>query len=247
MHHSMLLYFASALIFAFTYTFILTFTDSFSSSTNLQIYSKETFNKSGGNEILSSVSASIPQGTKDYITSAKSKIINRDHLRPISVFFGIGEEKPFYFEKTPSLIVSRVNHNIAFFYMNYIVLTAVLFVLTLVISPGAIIGIGLLGLAWASILRATSEGSTTLYGLTITQKQASIAMAVVSGFVLIHVLSHVFWWTLGSSGLIIGVHTFFRDASMHKDMEDRIEMTGDVELNAGEDASFLNPQGSNEV
>jgi hypothetical protein len=208
---------------------------------------KETFNKSGGNEILSSVSASIPQGTKDYITNAKSKIINRDHLRPISVFFGIGEEKAFYFEKTPSLIVSRVNHNIAFFYMNYIVLTAVLFVLTLVISPGAIIGIGLLGLAWASILRATSEGSTTLYGLTITQKQASIAMAVVSGFVLIHVLSHVFWWTLGSSGCIVGVHAFFRDASMHKDMEDRVEMTGDVELNAGEDASFLNPQSNNEV
>mmetsp|Transcript_11068 Transcript_11068/g.16629 ORF Transcript_11068/g.16629 Transcript_11068/m.16629 type:complete len:239 (-) Transcript_11068:282-998(-) len=208
---------------------------------------KESFNKSGGNEILTSVTASIPQGTKDYITSAKSKFINRDHLRPISVFFGIGEEKPFYFEKTPSLIVSRVNHNISFFYMNYIVMTAVLFVLTLVISPGAIIGIGLLGLAWASVLRATSEGSTTLYGLTITQKQASIAMAVVSGFVLIHVLSHVFWWTLGSSGCIVGVHAFLRDASMHKDEEDKIEMTGDVELNAGEDASFLNPQSNSVV
>jgi len=126
-------------------------------------------------------------------------------------------------------------------------MTAVLFVLTLVISPGAIIGIGLLGLAWASVLRATSEGSTTLYGLTITQKQASIAMAVVSGFVLIHVLSHVFWWTLGSSGCIVGVHAFLRDASMHKDEEDKIEMTGDVELNAGEDASFLNPQSNSVV
>jgi len=200
--------------------------------------------------MLSSVSASIPQGTKDYITSAKSKIINRDHLRPISVFFGIGEEKPFYLEKTPSLVVSRVNHNISFFYMNYILMTAVLFVLTLIISPGAIIGIGLLGIAWASVLKATNDGSVTFYGITITQKQASIVMGVVSGFVLIHVLSHVFWWTLGSSGCIVGVHAFMRDASMHKDMEDIVEMTGDVDVElqeVGEDASFLNPQGSGSV
>jgi hypothetical protein len=207
-------------------------------------YSKESFNRSGGNEMLSSVSASIPQGTKDYIYSAKSKLINRDHLRPISVFFGIGEEKAFYLEKNPSLIVSRVNHNIAFFYMNYIVMTVVLFILTLIISPGAIIGIALLGVAWASILRATSTGSVTLHSITITQKQASIAMGVVSGFVMIKVLNHVFWWTLGSSGCIVGAHAFFRDASMHKDMEDIVEMTGDVDLQAGEDASFLNPQGS---
>lgn len=192
--------------------------------------------------MLSSVSASIPQGTKDYINNAKSKLINREHIRPISVFFGIGEEKPFYVEKSPPLVMSRIKHNMSFFYMNYIMLTAVLFVLTLVISPGAIIGIGLLGLAWGSVLRATSEGSTTISGVTITQKQASIAMSVVSGFVLINVLSHVFWWTLGSSGCIVGAHAFMRDASMHKDMEDRIEMTGDVSLDVGEDASFLNPQ-----
>lgn len=197
--------------------------------------------------MISSVSASIPQGTKDYINRAKSKFINRDQLRPISVFFGIGEENPFYIEKTPSLIVSRVNHNLSFFFMNYILLTAVLFVLTLVISPGAIIGIGLLGLAWASVLRATAEGAIQLSGLTITQKQATLAMTVVSGFVLIRVLSHVFWWTLGSSGCIIAAHSFLRDASMHKDEEDKIEMTGDVHLDVGEDASFLNPPSGNIV
>lgn len=107
-----------------------------------------------------------------------------------------------------------------------------------------------MGIAWASVLKATNDGSVTFYGITITQKQASIAMGVVSGFVLIHVLSHVFWWTLGSSGCIVGVHAFMRDASMHKDMEDIVEMTGDVDVElqeVGEDASFLNPQGSGSV
>ena len=83
--------------------------------------------------------------------------------------------------------------------------------------------------------------------MVLTQKQASIAMSVVSVFVLLNVLSHVFWWTLGSSGCIIGVHAFLRDASMHKDEEDKIEMTGDVNIDAGEDASFLNPQSNNIV
>jgi len=215
---------------------------------NMVTNAKDSFNKSGGQEVLSSVSNSIPQGTKDYINQAKSKIFNRDQLRPISVFFGIGEENAFYVEKTPSLVVSRINHNLAFFYMNYILLTAVLFILTLVISPGAIIGIGLLGVAWMSVIRATSEGSVQVSGITITQKQASIAMAVLSGFVLVKVLSHVFWWTLGSSGCIVAAHAFMRDASMHKDEGDKIEMTGDVTFtDAGEDASFLNPQSDNVV
>ena len=127
--------------------------------------------------------------------------------------------------------------------MNYILLTTVLFLLTLVISPSAIIGIGFLGIAWMSVIRATSEGSVQIYGVTISQKQVSIAMTVVSGFVLIKVLSHVFWWTLGSSGCIVATHAFLRDASMHKDEGDKIEMTGDVAFtDGGEDASFLNPQ-----
>jgi hypothetical protein len=203
--------------------------------------SKDTFNNSGGQEVLSSVSASIPQGTKDYIKDAKSKFFNRDQLRSISIFFGIGEEKPFYVEKNPALIMSRLRHNISFFYMNYILLTSILFILTLIISPGAIIGIGLLGVAWMSVIRATSEGSCTVSVLTISQKQASIAMTIVSGFVLVNILSHIFWWTLGSSGCIVGVHAFLRDASMHKDEEDRVQMTGDVEF-GGESAAFLNPQ-----
>jgi len=204
---------------------------------------KDTFTKSGGNEVISSVSASIPQGTKDYLTQAKSKFFNREQLRPISIFFGIGEEKPFYVEKVPSLIVERVRHNTTFFYLNYIILTTILFCLTLVISPGAIIGIGLLGFGWMAVIRATADGSMKVGPLTISQKQASIAMAVVSAFILLRLLRSIFWWTVASSGCICGAHAFLRDASMHKDSEDKIEMTGDIGTGIGsaeEEASFLN-------
>lgn len=209
---------------------------------------KESFSKSGGNEVISTVSASIPQGTKDYINQAKSKFFNKDQLRPISTFFGIGEEKPFYVEKVPSLIVERVRHNTTFFYLNYILLTTVLFCLTLVISPGAIIGIGLLGFGWLGVIRATAEGSMKVGPVSITQKQASMVMGVISAFILLRLLRSIFWWTVASSGCLCGAHAFLRDASMHKDSEDKIEMTGDIGIgSAEEEASFLNSQSNNIV
>ena len=39
-----------------------------------------------------------------------------------------------------------------------------LFCLTLLISPSAIIGMGLLGFAWMAVIRATSEGSMQVKG-----------------------------------------------------------------------------------
>lgn len=139
-----------------------------------------------------------------------------------------------------------------------------LFCLTMITSPSAIIGLGLLGFAWMAVIKATSEGSvqfkgtrliaTSFYsasnknlltayplplvGITITQKQASIGMGAFTALALIWLLSHIFWWTLSTSGFLTGVHMLLRDASMHKDEEDKVEMSGDLAMS--EEASFLN-------
>lgn len=65
-------------------------------------------------------------------------------------------------------------------------------------------------------------------------------MGIVSIFILLWLLSGIFWWTVASSGFLIAIHAFLRDASMHKDLEDAVAMEGDLHL-SGEDASFLNP------
>mmetsp|Transcript_2925 Transcript_2925/g.4490 ORF Transcript_2925/g.4490 Transcript_2925/m.4490 type:complete len:241 (+) Transcript_2925:56-778(+) len=199
---------------------------------------KNAWDKSGGSQALSSIQSSLPQGTKDYIADAQNKVFNRKNLRSPTVFFGLGEEKPFYLERVPSLVTERVKHNLSFFYLNYALLTALLFALTLLISPSAIIGIGLLGFAWMAVIRATAEGSVEIKGITVTQKQATIAMSGFSVIVLIWLLAHIFWWTLSTSGFLTGVHCLLRDASMHKDEEDRVEMQGDLSLD--EEATFLN-------
>uniref|UniRef100_A0A7S2ESH6 PRA1 family protein n=1 Tax=Trieres chinensis TaxID=1514140 RepID=A0A7S2ESH6_TRICV len=196
---------------------------------------KEKWDASGGQEVLSNVSSSIPQGTKDMLSKTTSKFFNRQHLRSPYVFFGVGEERPFYVERSPALLGPRLQHNLRFFYLNYMILTAILFVLTVIVSPSALVGMALLGVGWMSVIRATQEGSMNVKGVTISQKQATIGMSVVSVVVLFYLLSHIFWWTMFTSGFLVGSHAVLRDASMHKDEEDRVDMVGDL----GEDASFL--------
>lgn len=63
-------------------------------------------------------------------------------------------------------------------------------------------------------------------------------MSGISVVCLLYLLSSIFWWTLFSGGFMVGMHALFRDASMHKDMNDAVAMEGD--LNLGESANFLN-------
>jgi hypothetical protein len=118
-------------------------------------HSKEKWDSSGGNEALGRVTSSIPESTKNMVGS----MFKKEHLRGPTVFFGIGEERPYYVEKTPSLLVERLRHNAMFFYLNYMLITGILFCLTLLVSPSAIIGIGLLVAAWMWLIRASQDGA----------------------------------------------------------------------------------------
>lgn len=199
---------------------------------------KEKWDSSGANEAMSKFSASIPDSTKDYISQTTGQLFSRQRLRPISVCFGIGEERAFYIEKTPSLLVARIKHNAQFFYLNYLLMLAVLFGLTLFVTPSAIIGIALLAGGWVYVIRASESGSLNIGSFSVSQTQASIAMGVISAFSLIWILSGVFWWALGSSGFLTVLHAALRDASMHQDGEDQVTMVGEVPP-TGEQAAFL--------
>lgn len=205
---------------------------------------KDKWESSGASRAVSDVYAQVPQGTKEYFASASQQMFNRQHLRPVSVVFGIGEERPFYVEKAPALVMARIRHNFSFFYLNYMLLIAVLFTLTLLISPTAIIGIALLGFAWMYMIRSTTNGHIRVGTIDIQQKHAAIAMSIISVLVLFYLLQQVFWWTLFSSGFLILAHALFRDASLHKDSEDQVDMQGDLTLppvGSGEDDAFLTP------
>jgi len=143
---------------------------------------KEKWDSSGANEAMSNFSASIPESTKDYISQTTGQLFSRDRLRTVSVCFGIGEERPFYVERTPSLLIARVKHNLQFFYLNYLLMVAVLFCLTLFISPSAIIGIALLAGAWAYVIRATQSGSLKIGGKCFSCLMKSVFSIIFSFF-----------------------------------------------------------------
>ena len=122
---------------------------------SISFLSKEKWDSSGGNEALGRASAAIPESTRQMVGS----LFKREQIRGPGVCFGIGEERPFYVEKTPSLLVERLRHNMTFFYLNYTILTGVLFCLTLLVSPSAIIGIGILAVVWFWLIKASQDGS----------------------------------------------------------------------------------------
>ena len=126
--------------------------------------SKEKWDSSGASEAMSRVTASIPQGTQEYLSTTSQQLLNRQKLRSVAVLFGIGEERPFYVEKAPSLLMARLKHNFQFFFLNYIVLTGLLFCLTMLTSPMALIGIGCLAALWMFVVRQTQSGSMVVYG-----------------------------------------------------------------------------------
>jgi hypothetical protein len=80
-------------------------------------------------------------------------------------------ERPFYFEKNPSLLIERLRHNVSFFYLNYMVLTAVWFCLMAVwfclrqlLSIQAFIWLALIGAAWVWMIRASADGTLRVGG-----------------------------------------------------------------------------------
>ena len=72
----------------------------------------------------------------------------------------------------------------------------------------------------------------------MSQKQAYVGMSGISVLVLFYLLSRIFWWTMFTSGFLVGSHAALRDASMHKDEEDKVAMSGDLSLEE-EQSAFL--------
>jgi hypothetical protein len=95
--------------------------------------------------------------------------------------------------------------------------TAVLFVLTLLIYPGAIIGMAALGIVWLAVLRCMSRvGDDKI----VSQKPIMIIMSGISSLVLFFLLKDIFWWALGLALVVIAHHAAFRNASMYSPEED---------------------------
>lgn len=163
-------------------------------------------------EGLAKVKGAIPQETQDYLTEAKGRILNPKYVRKPKEFFGIGEERPFFFEKERALVYERAGKNFRYFYLNYVLLAILLFCVSLVFGSGVIIHVIALAVAWAIVIKATEKGSFQYKGFSVTQKEATTVMAIISFFVLLAILKDAFWGALGTSSFLICVHAILRNS-----------------------------------
>ena len=141
---------------------------------------------------------------------------------------GIGEEKPFYLETNPSLVLDRLRSNFSFFYLNYIILSVILLATAIMISPTSLLSIALLGGLWFYVMKVTQDGYT-IAGVQISNKVATFSMTVVTVLCLVYFLSSVFLWTFSTTALCVFSHSALRDSNSHRDDNDAVEMTGDLE------------------
>uniref|UniRef100_A0A7S4QI31 PRA1 family protein n=2 Tax=Ditylum brightwellii TaxID=49249 RepID=A0A7S4QI31_9STRA len=174
------------------------------------------------NKAAAAVSGAIPEGAKTYIRQAKEKIFDSDKLRPVSVFFGMGEQGAWSISLNPVVLCPRIKNNILFFYLNYILLAALIFFISMLatfLNPKTIIlSIGLAA-AWFVVLKATAEDKK--FGpITITRKNATFLMIILSGVAAFFIMKDVFFITLGSGSGISLIHAIFRDGA-----KERIEET----------------------
>ena len=197
----------------------------------------QKWSASSGPQITSNISASLPDSFRARVSTASNRFFDPTNFRSPKIYLGVGEERAFYVETNPSLLLSRVKHNLSFFYLNYALITVILFALTLMISPSSLISIAVLALMWVYSMKITENGYLLFNRIHISNRQTVFFMSAVTIVCLLYVLSSVFWWTCFSSAFCIFGHGVGRDASMHKDQEDHVEMSGDLE-----EAPFLNAE-----
>jgi hypothetical protein len=151
------------------------------------------------NQTLNKVSAAIPQETKDFMQSAKEKILDSDKLRSFSLFFGIGEGSGFSPTINPTILCPRLKKNILFFYLNYILLAAVVVVITLfatMINPKTIIMLAILLVALMFVIQSTAGGGLEIRGgaMAISRKSVTALMMAISAVVLFFMVKSLCLW-----------------------------------------------------
>jgi len=127
----------------------------------------------------------------------------------------LGEDRAYNFD--PNVIVTRVPKNLSYFYVNYLGLSIVLFILSVVMKPGAIIGVGFLGALWFAFLTKVpmlSNGNIYVpapVNQEVPQKAIIAVFCGVTAAVLKWLLADTFWYVIYTTIVLTVVHSVLRN------------------------------------
>lgn len=134
-----------------------------------------------------------------------ARIFSRENLRGVGEFLGTGEQQAFSLLLNPTALLDRIRCNCTYFYLNYVGMTALLFVLNVFFSPSAWIGMLLLGVMWVAVVNNVKDENQL--------KMATGGMTLFSAFALWYLLGGHFKWTCYLSGGLSCAHALFRNAA----------------------------------
>ncbi|CAJ1966495.1 unnamed protein product [Cylindrotheca closterium] len=204
---------------------------------------KEKWDSSNVSKSLNKAVAAVPQSTKDMLASKSGELFNRSNLRGFQACFGIGQNdgnSAFSMEKSFGPLKNRVTTNLQFFYLNYLLLGAFLFCLTLIVSPSAIIGMGLLVVVWILFIqRAKQEKPLSICGKELTDKHATDVLIVLTAVVLFFILEGAFWYALGTTLLLTILHAATRSEFDYEEVASADDELAQAEKTVGENTKLM--------
>lgn len=154
-----------------------------------------------------------------------------EHLRPASEFLGTDKDemKPFSVPGTYGQATVRIQKNLSYFRINYLILTACIAVVTVLTSPLTLLCIGIICGSWyygrhiiLPYIRdpALSNQEIRIFGVLTTPKNVLIGMCGISILLAAVILRTILTWTLSLSAVTILAHASFRDPINTRDEVD---------------------------
>ena len=110
---------------------------------------------------------------------------------------------------SPLTCLGRVRANLAYYYMQYLILTAIVFGITLLFSPSALLEVGIMAAVWVVVVLMVKDRGDTFKTITLG------ITGLVSAIVIFWLLESVFWWAFGVSAILILAHATYQDPTKH--------------------------------
>jgi hypothetical protein len=100
------------------------------------------------------------------LQDSAQRLFSRENLRSPGVMIGSGEERAFSCTLNPATLAERIRYNCGFFYLNYMFLTALIFVINVFFSPSSWMGVLFLAILWAGMINTVTDERLLKIGST---------------------------------------------------------------------------------
>ncbi|CCI41670.1 unnamed protein product [Albugo candida] len=162
----------------------------------------------------------VPKSAIQRVKQNVQELIKLRNVRGISLFFGLGEEKPFNMPEK-SVVMSRLRKNMLFFATNYALVAMAVGSIAIMLNPFFLFVLLCLGGFWFYVLNLpvseSPDNTTVVFGREITPEQRRLGMITVSFLVIIIFGGSVLFTIFGASTALSCAHGLLRDCPVNRD------------------------------